>query len=118
MTTKAQVLIIIILAIGLYGIIHMVKKRELDLKYVIASMACDVALIILTLFPNLMNGLAALFGIVSPVNMLFFFGFVFSLVLIFSLTSAVSKATAKVRNMAQEMALMEDRLTKLINEKK
>ena len=109
MTVKAQILIVFILLIAFGAIIYIVKKRALELKYVLLWLACDIILLIFALFPNLMDLFSDVFGILSPVNMLFFFGFVFSLMIIFSLTVALSRVTGSVRRMAQEMSLMEER---------
>lgn len=112
MTVKAQVLIVLILLIAFGALIYIVKKRALELKYVLLWLACDIILLIFALFPGLMDVFSNALGILSPVNMLFFFGFVFSLMIIFSLTVALSRVTGSVRRMAQEMALMEERLRK------
>ena len=112
MTVKAQILIVFILLIAFGAIIYIVKKRALELKYVLLWLACDIILLIFALFPNLMDLFSDVFGILSPVNMLFFFGFVFSLMIIFSLTVALSRVTGSVRRMAQEMSLREERLRK------
>lgn len=112
MTIKIQMIIIVILLVALVAIISMVRKRELDLKYVIAWMICDFALVILTLFPDFIAKLANLIGIQSPMNMLFFLGFVFSLFIIFSLTTALSRLSAQIRKISQEMALLEEKLRK------
>ena len=55
-----------------------------------------------------MQKLATALGIFSPVNMIFFLGFVLSLVIIFTLTVALSRVTARVRKLAQMIALQED----------
>ena len=93
MTVKAQILIVVILLIALGALIYIVKKRALELKYVLLWLACDIILLIFALFPELMDVFSQVFGILSPVNMLFFFGFVFSLMIIFSLTVALSRVT-------------------------
>ena len=69
MTLKAQVLICIVLVIALIAIINMVRKRSLELKYVLVWI---------------------------------------SLVIIFTLTVALSRVTARVRKLAQMIALQED----------
>lgn len=117
MTVKAQILIVAILLIALGALIYIVKKRALELKYVLLWLACDIILLIFALFPELMDVFSQVFGILSPVNMLFFFGFVFSLMIIFSLTVALSRVTGSVRRMAQEMALMEERLREYEDQK-
>lgn len=110
MTVKAQILIVVILLIALGALIYIVKKRALELKYVLLWLACDIILLIFAIFPQLMDVFSGIFGILSPVNMLFFFGFVFSLMIIFSLTVALSRVTGNVRRMAQQMAILEERL--------
>ena len=110
MTIKIQVLLIAFLLVLLIVIINMLRKRDLELKYVLVWMACDIALIILTCFPQLMRSLASALGIYSPMNMIFFLGFVFSLIIIFSLTVALSRVTEKVRKIAQIVAMLPDEL--------
>lgn len=106
-TVKAQILICIVLLITLAVIVNMVRKRSLELKYVLVWIGCDIVLFILTLFPKLMQHLADFLGIYSPVNMIFFMGFILSLVIIFTLTVALSRVTARVRKLAQMIALQE-----------
>ncbi|MCI9166891.1 MAG: DUF2304 domain-containing protein [Dorea sp.] len=110
MTLQAQVIIIVFLFFVLAVIVNMIRQRRLELKYVLLWMGCDIALIILTCFPDLMNVLARILGIQSPMNMIFFLGFLFSLIIIFSLTVTISHFTAMVRKMAQEIALLSDEL--------
>lgn len=108
MTLKIQILLIAFLLVVLAVIIQMVKKRKLELKYVLGWLACDIALIIFTCFPGLMASMAHMLGIYSPVNMIFFFGFLFSLIILFSLTVALSRVTEKVRRIAQVIAMLPD----------
>ena len=107
MTLKAQVLICIALVIALIAIVNMVRKRSLELKYVLVWICADVILFVFTLFPSTMNKVAAFLGIYSPMNMIFFMGFILSLVIIFTLTVALSRVTARVRKLAQMIALDE-----------
>ena len=112
MTLKIQILLVIFLLIVLAFIIQMVKKRQLELKYVLGWLVCDIALIIFTCFPRLMGSFARLIGIYSPVNMIFFLGFIFSLIILFSLTVALSRVTEKVRRIAQVIAMLPDEVKK------
>ena len=64
-------------------------------------------MLILDVFPQLIKTISEKIGIVSPVNMLFFFGFCFSLVIIFVLTIAVSKLSIKIKQLAQQIAIYE-----------
>lgn len=105
MTIKVRILIAAVLICGLLIIINMLRKRELELKYVLGWLLCDLVLLIFTAVPGIMVGISNFLGIYSPVNMIFFLGFVFSLIIIFSLTVALSRVTARVRRLAQIVAL-------------
>lgn len=112
MTLKAKIILLVILLIALIFIINVVRKEKLHLKYALPWLACVVVLGILVAIPNAIQGLANLLGIYSPVNMIFFLGFVFSLAIVFVLTLWLSKMTARVRQMAQAIALLEKRVQK------
>ena len=58
-----------------------------------------------TLIPNLLNVISKALGIYNEINMLFFLGFVFIILVIFSLTMSLSRNSERVRKMAQEIAL-------------
>lgn len=107
MTIKVRIILTIIFVLALLWIIRQIKRRKLDLRYTLSWLALMVALIILVLFPNILIVLSDFFGIYSPVNMIFFCGFAFSLVIIYSLTAAVSKLTEEVKQLSQNQALIE-----------
>lgn len=110
MSIRTRILLMILLIFVLIIIIDMVRKRSLELKYVLGWLACDIALIIFACFPQLMNGLAALMGIYSPMNMIFFIGFVLAMGIIFSLTVSLSRLSAKVRKISQIVAMLPDEI--------
>ena len=89
MNIKAQIIISIIIIWGIVYIINMVRKKALELRYSLTWLGVGICILILTLFPQIMNKISAIMGIASPMNMLFFLGFCFSLTIIFSLTISV-----------------------------
>ena len=62
-------------------------------------------ILIITLIPNLLNVISKALGIYNEINMLFFLGFVFIILVIFSLTMSLSRNSERVRKMVQEIAL-------------
>ena len=110
MSLKLQVILGVILFLALVGILNMVRSRALELKYVLAWILCDLALLIMVIFPQSMGGLSRLLGISSPMNMIFFLGFLFFLGIIFSLTVALSRTTERLRKLAQSVALRFEKL--------
>lgn len=105
MSIKVRLLIGVGLILVLILIVNMVRRRKLELKYVLGWLLCDLALLILTVFPGFMVKASKILGIYSPVNMIFFLGFLFSLMIIFTLTVALSRVTERVRRLSQMLAL-------------
>ena len=110
MSLRLQIILLVLLAAGFAVIINMVRKRQLELKYVLAWLFADIVLVILVLFPSLIMMITRLLGIKSTMNMIFFLGFLLSLVILFTLTVALSKVTASARRMSQTIAILENKL--------
>lgn len=113
MTFKLQIIIGICLLMALAVIIYMIKKRSLDLKYALSWLLALVFVLVLDCFPILLVKLSAALGVWAPVNMIFFLGFCFSLLIIFTLTVMLSRMAERVRKLSQAVALNEERLEKL-----
>ena len=113
MTVKLQIIIGICLLTALTVIIYMIKKRSLDLKYALSWLLALVFVLVLDCFPILLVKLSAALGVWAPVNMIFFLGFCFSLLIIFALTVMLSRMAERVRKLSQAVALNEERLEKL-----
>jgi len=114
MTLKVQMIIGFVLLIAFIGLINLIRKRKIDLKYALLWLTLLVALAILVLFPAIMDEMAKIVGISSPVNMIFFTGFCLSLGIIFILTMVVSKLSERLRALAQAVALSEKRQKELL----
>ena len=111
MNLKIQVIVAALIVFALLWIANMVRRQVLDLKYALSWLTVGTAVLILDLFPG-MNRLVHLLGIELPVNMMFFFGFCFTLLLLFILTVKVSKQGEQLKRLTQEVALLEDRRRK------
>ncbi len=107
MSLKLQVILLVMLGCLLVGMVTQIKRKKLDLKYSLSWFVLIIALIILTCFPKLLIIIADFLGITTPINMIFFCGFCFSLVIIYTLTAAVSKMSDNIRSLTQKIALLE-----------
>lgn len=107
MTWKVKVAIIFILIVGLVAIVNLIRKRTLELKYALTWLFLGAGLLAMVIAPGLIDAISNALGIYNPMNMVFFLGFVFSLVVIFSLTMSMSHSSNEVRKMAQKIALNE-----------
>ena len=111
MSVRLKIIMVVLLVLAMSIIVNLIRKRKLELKYALVWMLLIVGLALLVLIPGLLEGLAALLGIYSVMNLVFFVGFVFSLLLIFSLTMSLSRNSERVRKIAQKIALNEYAIT-------
>lgn len=109
MTLRVRIAVILVLFIGLFAIVNLIRKRSLELKYALTWLFLGGALLVVVLIPGILDVISSALGIYNPMNMVFFLGFLFSLVVIFSLTMALSRNSNRVRSMAQRIALNEYR---------
>lgn len=106
MTLKLRIIILFIMFWAVIYIVNLMRKKKMDFRYALGWLTIIVCISILTIWPILLDKIAALLGIASPMNMLFFLGFVFSVLVIFSLSMAISHLTDKVKKLSQEIAIM------------
>lgn len=118
MTVKLQIVIALAILVVFIALINMIRKGSLELKYSLVWMLVLSALLVFACAPKLLIVVSDFLGIYAPVNMIFFLGFCFSLVIIFSLTVALSRLSNSVRTLDQIVALNEKRLEELEKELK
>lgn len=107
-TVQQVVGILCIIAILYIG--NLVRVKRLELKYALVWFAVGVMLLIFDLAPGIMEWLARLLGIALPINMLFFMGFGFVLIIILTQTVVISNLTRKTKRLTQEVALLHRRI--------
>ena len=106
MDIKIQIIIAAGVLVALAVIVNMIRRKNLELRHSLAWLAVGTSILILDCFPDLIGWIAKQIGIASPVNMLFFFGFCFSLIILFTLTVAISRMSIRIKQLAQEIALL------------
>ncbi len=118
MTVKLQLVIGLAILVVFGVLVNMIRRKSLELKYALSWMMVLCALFVFDCSPGLLIVVSDFLGIYAPVNMIFFLGFCFSLVIIFSLTVALSRLSNSVRTLTQMVALNEKRLCRLEQELK
>lgn len=117
MDIRMRLFIGIVMILAIIFVFHEIKKKQIDIRHSLVWLLVAVLLLLLDLFPALLEGMAAFLGFELPVNMLFFLGFVLSIVIIFSLSAKVSKLNGELKKLMQEEALLEKRIEDLENAK-
>ncbi len=91
----------------------LLKNKHLALKYSLLWIAGGGMMVAVVAFPGIFMKLMNLIGIIEPTNGIFAI-MLFSLMMILvSLTSAISQINNKMRTLAQKCALVEKRLREL-----
>lgn len=110
MSSKLQVVAIIVSSGLLLVVLEMVRRRRLSERYALLWLGSAAVLLVLSAWADLLNEVADLVGVATPVNALFAiaFGFVLLLLLHFSVT--VSRLTEENKLLAQEAARLDQEL--------
>ena len=106
MSIRIRVFVIVCMLLILFNIIRLMSKKKIDYKYGLGWSLVDIIVIVLAAWPGLLGWIAKVTGVIAPVNMLFFLGFILALTIIFSLSVTVSKLQDKVNRLSQEIAIM------------
>ena len=107
MSTRLQIILILLVLIMILVVVRRIRSKKLLLQYTLSWMMLLAMLLLVACIPNLLKGISSLLGIASPMNMVFFVGFCFTLLIIFDLTQAVSKMSQQIKDLTQKVALME-----------
>ncbi|MFI3214073.1 MAG: DUF2304 domain-containing protein [Eubacteriales bacterium] len=107
--------ITLILAMICYFILILIflKRKAISLKYTLLWIFAGVFLTIIVVWPELLLKLISLAGITSSMNGLFVIMIGFIVAILMSITSIVSKQSAKIRQLTQTVARLEKRIREL-----
>lgn len=98
-------------------IVYFVKRKTLELKYTLLWLAAGFCMGFMILFPETLTYFAKLIGIQTPMYSLFIAILFFVIIILMSLTSIVSKQTARIRKLTQQIAMYEKRIRELEEKK-
>ena len=107
MSLILQIFLIISLFLFLLLILYYLGKKKLNLKYSLLWLFACLFMIIVTLFPKLVNCIGNILGIATPVNTIFLFHGMFITLILLTLTFIVSHLKYQIYRLAQTIALLE-----------
>lgn len=111
MSLKLQLILILIDSVVLVLTVNRIRNGKLLLQHSLSWLSLLVVILVVALFPDVLGVTAEFLGIYSSMNMVFFLGFCFSLILIFGLTQSISKMTEQIKDLTQKIALLEKKIT-------
>ena len=113
MTAHFQFLLILGAVILLLIIFVLLKKGKMTVKYSLLWLGLAVVLVIFAICPYVVYVLRDLLDVEMPVNLVFMLMFCFVLVVLISLSIAVSQLAEKCKRLTQENALLDKRVRDL-----
>ena len=113
MTLELQIIVAILAIFACVYITRLLRTKRIELKYVLLWYLVLIMLLILDLVPGALNGLTALLDFQLPVNMMFFAGFIFVLLILFSHTVILSELSKRNERLTQMVGLLDQRVTDL-----
>ena len=108
--TRLRVLLLIAVCIYFIMVFCLLRRKTLNLKYTLLWLASGSVMLILALFPQLLQSFASLVGIYDPMNALFSLIIFCIIIILMSLTAIVSKFNRKTKTLIQALALLEKRV--------
>ena len=113
MNETFRVFLIIGIVFYITVLVILMKKQRLNLRYTLTWLLMALVMLLVSIFPQIVVGLAKLLGIASVVNTVFLLEGLFVLLILLSLTSIVSLQTNRIRKLTQTQALLERRVREL-----
>lgn len=102
-------------AIVLVIIVILLLKRQLSEKYATLWLVIGLALLIVSIFPDLLLGLTDLLGVQVPSNLIFAISIVLLVGVSLHLSWELSRAEDEIRRLAEETAILRADVDRLID---
>lgn len=113
MSDKFQAFMILGALVLLVIIFVLLKHGKMTVKYSLLWLCLSLVLLVFALFPYVVYVLRDLMGVEMPVNLVFMLMFCFVLLVLLSLSIAISQLAEKSKRLTQANAILEKRVREL-----
>ncbi len=107
MEMKPRFVALMISVVLVVLIIELVRRRKLREEYSWLWLSLSVVMLILALWPNLLDFITGLIGAVVSTSTLFFFALVFMIFINIQFSVEISTLSDQVKNLAQQLAILD-----------
>lgn len=114
-------LAIIVSILFMIFIILLVRNNKLEEKYSILWLIFAIIILILTIFPKIIDAIAKFFGVYYSPSLLFLIGFVVLALYVIHISIVLTTQNKKIVKLVQEHAILQDEFNQIkqkLNEKK
>ncbi len=113
MNPRLQIIIALATIAAFFYIGNKVRTRVIELKYALVWFLLALVMLVMDLFPDLLERAARALGVTLPINMLTLLGFGFVLIILYSFTIVLTNENRRSKRLTQEIALLERRVRQL-----
>lgn len=113
MNFRLQIWALIALLVYFFIIFILLKRKRLSLRYTLLWIFSGMILFILVCFPKVLELGAEVFGVMTPINLLFIGMIGCILMILMSLTVIISKLNESKKTLIQTVAILEKRIREL-----
>jgi len=106
----AQLLGVVAALLTFVFVFWMLRRGSLQEKYAVLWLGVSGVALILAIFPGLLRWITNVLGVETPSNLLFFVTIVLLILVSIQLSFELSRHEAKIRRLAEEVALLDERL--------
>lgn len=106
MSITLQITLIVMSILLFIILIRNVKKGKFRSDYALGWIICSIALIVVSIFPQIAYFGAKLLGVISTANIVFAFMIFMLIILVYILFSKVSALEEKQKDLIQEIAIL------------
>ena len=99
---------IILSIIAIIVVVVNIKRKNFSIQESFWWMMGSIAMLILSIFPGIIDGLAGLMHINYPPSLLFIISIIFLLFIVFRNSKRISKQQEKIVELAQQLALVKN----------
>lgn len=117
MTSTLRLTLFIGVVLYFIIVLRLLKQKRLILKYSLLWLLMGIIFAILLFFPQIMWSIGKMFGIVDAMNGLFTFAIGFLMILVMALTSIASRQGERIKELTQNIAILEKRIRDLEKKK-
>ncbi len=112
MEFNLRVFLIIFLIIGLIMIFKTIKNKNISMKYGMYWTLIFLIMLILIIFPNIIEYIANICGFKDAPNMLFLIAIFLLFYIVFAIYTSISKLYEINKSLVQEISILEEKINK------
>lgn len=112
MNTHLRIFLTLLIIIGIYMIFKTIKKKKLSMKYGMYWTIVFALMLVIIIFPSIVEWLANICGFKEAPNMLFLIAIFLLFYIVFNIYTSISKLIENNKSMAQELSILKKELEK------